>query len=575
MPSLSRLFLFLFLFRMKSMFLRIRNSFITSTRSRTNVPVSQNQQPTTDAKSLEITPLAPVHIYDPQLKAFPVIPIYVPQELVAHIFEHACFEKDFVTILGITQVSRLWRRVAFSTPTIWSTLSMSFASEEVPCHHADMVASWLSRSGDLDLHIVFHGFCTNPEIIEPIVRFSHRVSSLELQTPLASLLPLAALPGDSTFSRLRNFTSLTWGHPYDSESDLVDEEDALGLSFMERTFMIDQLLQCSDRRSLFLMAPNLTSVSIHHRSHLGDPFHLSGFMNLAAFGMRTEWGFVTHLVLKETHLDIEVLHNVLFHCPRLVFLDACVTGNYVTPPPLIVIQQVMEPVHVMTLHHLEHLQLSISLWDQSDSIGRQNCNFLFLSLRLPSLFEIHLHRVESPLHGLERLDSGFRLLKKLSLIDCQLGDSSRDLSHFLRSCVFLEEIQLEEASTEPAWWLDLALIQDLTVEPGSSMLPSLHKLVIKVQLPPYRVHGQPKWLLHSCILKMVASRWKPGPTGEEDVRQWSSVWLWFPHEPGEYLTNLEEGYEDLVKTGLDISLQYGRKVFTSNLEFYHELLDRE
>ncbi|THU89859.1 hypothetical protein K435DRAFT_864878 [Dendrothele bispora CBS 962.96] len=197
---------------------------------------------------------------------FPTIPT-VPENILGRILQDACIDADFTAVLGFSQVSHLWRDVASSTPVIWSSLLMSFTSDEgVPPHHEVMVSTWLTKSGNLDIHITLHGLTTDIGIITPILPFAPRIASLNLQTPLSSLLSLSALPENLFFPRLRAFNSVTWGHFYDS--NLIDEEVevpgfAFTHAFMERVAEVDRLLN-HERRGLFSVASNLVSLTVHH-----------------------------------------------------------------------------------------------------------------------------------------------------------------------------------------------------------------------------------------------------------------------------------------------------------------------
>ncbi|THU85605.1 hypothetical protein K435DRAFT_805760 [Dendrothele bispora CBS 962.96] len=493
----------------------------------------------------------------------------VPDNILGRILRHACIDADFTAVLGYSQVSHLWRDVASSTPAIWSSLLMSFTCDEgVPPHHEVMVSTWLTKSGDLDIHITLHGLTTDTGIITPILPFAPRIASLNLQTPLSSLLSLSALPESLFFTRLRTFNSISWGHFYDS--DLIDEEvEVPGFTFthafMERVAKVNHLLN-HERRGLFSVASNLVSLSIHHRNHPGpddlEPIDPSRSMSLVVLGSPSNWQRITSLDLKETHISIQVIHKILLECESLVFFDASITHTYITFLPFGMAQGRPEP-HIKTLSSLVHFHLSYSLWDQEADITRKSCTSLLQSLRLPALLKIYLENMENPLPGLQSLASCPSPLRVISLNGCQLGDTSQDLINLLRNCHLLEELRIEENPVVVSSWFDLALVEYLTVESESSALPLLRDLDIKVRLPHFdsaRSRQFRRVIFHPAILQMVMSRWKPGSI-DEKFACWSRIWLCLYDEPEEFLSDLVPAYHDLTETGLKITLWYDEKMF--------------
>ncbi|KAF8161779.1 hypothetical protein K438DRAFT_1985556 [Mycena galopus ATCC 62051] len=86
-----------------------------------------------------------------ELYAIPFPASALPAEITAEIFKH-CLPpftnlgwggvigkyRDIAPIL-LTQVCRTWRSIAATTPTLWSTLAITF--ESIPCHV--LSNSWL------------------------------------------------------------------------------------------------------------------------------------------------------------------------------------------------------------------------------------------------------------------------------------------------------------------------------------------------------------------------------------------------------------------------------------------------
>lgn len=73
-----------------------------------------------------------------------------PPEILSEIFQYFDSAPDFRTAYVPAQVCRLWRDVAFSTASLWTTLDLSLKEGEEELE-LDMAQQWLARSGELPI----------------------------------------------------------------------------------------------------------------------------------------------------------------------------------------------------------------------------------------------------------------------------------------------------------------------------------------------------------------------------------------------------------------------------------------
>ncbi|KAG9011350.1 hypothetical protein FRB94_008634 [Tulasnella sp. JGI-2019a] len=80
----------------------------------------------------------------------------MPQELLADVFRIIFWSGDKKCAWKLTGVNRLWRRIALSIPTLWSSIELTTTTTLCP---ADTIRLWLERSGTrtpLDINITLN-----------------------------------------------------------------------------------------------------------------------------------------------------------------------------------------------------------------------------------------------------------------------------------------------------------------------------------------------------------------------------------------------------------------------------------
>ncbi|KAJ7595981.1 hypothetical protein C8J56DRAFT_392847 [Mycena floridula] len=117
----------------------------------------------------------------------------LPVELLGSIFAECDNDNDGrLTLCDITSVCFLWRAVALSMPTLWSTIDIR---DPLPWH-VPMVKLWAQRSGDVTLKIHIGKSVEWEEhknlVLLALLPHLHRCQPLHVNKGLPSLLPEAA-----------------------------------------------------------------------------------------------------------------------------------------------------------------------------------------------------------------------------------------------------------------------------------------------------------------------------------------------------------------------------------------------
>ncbi|KAF9067479.1 hypothetical protein BDP27DRAFT_1267445 [Rhodocollybia butyracea] len=132
----------------------------------------------------------------------------MPPEIVSEIFMIYCsmYHRNYGglhqatrTRIILTSVCAAWRNAAVATPELWSELKVYREGyRRTNPADSDIVTQWLSRSGDLPLHLNISlrmGYMGN--ISEAFLAFSHRIHSLEVCLPMKHFEPFLHLPKSS------------------------------------------------------------------------------------------------------------------------------------------------------------------------------------------------------------------------------------------------------------------------------------------------------------------------------------------------------------------------------------------
>ncbi|KDR67519.1 hypothetical protein GALMADRAFT_258139 [Galerina marginata CBS 339.88] len=135
----------------------------------------------------------------------------VPTEVVARIFELCVLEPLGASYREMTKnerrmpliigsVCRVWRQIAFSTPQIWTSISIHLGNRHRPAQsgptYYTLAEEWLSRSRDLPLSVHVYGDEHSEEIrlLELLSQHSSRWECLDLALPYRVA---SCLQGDS------------------------------------------------------------------------------------------------------------------------------------------------------------------------------------------------------------------------------------------------------------------------------------------------------------------------------------------------------------------------------------------
>ncbi|KAJ7068840.1 hypothetical protein C8F01DRAFT_1119483 [Mycena amicta] len=132
-----------------------------------------------------------------QLHAIPYPILTLPPEIVSQIFIHSIPRAGsspgrlHAPTLP-TQVCRVWRAIAISTPALWTSFNIYLPERGWP-HLSQLTEMWLSRSGDLPLFVMLtgdHG-CTKSSMTHGLVttlkRYTRRIKRLSLNMAATDL----------------------------------------------------------------------------------------------------------------------------------------------------------------------------------------------------------------------------------------------------------------------------------------------------------------------------------------------------------------------------------------------------
>jgi hypothetical protein len=382
-------------------------------------------------------------------RRFPPI-LRLPHELSAQIFTTAFPENSrntwrSATPLVLGKVCSTWRRIAWSTPRLWNTISLR--RPQYSSVHIELLGEWLERSGQclLYIHITYPGFHngltqvkTTPlwQIVHLLSSFSKRWGKLDLDF--------------SDFILFEKFCSISGPHDLPLLSSLSIK--------LGRTMDPHHFIQP------FRQAPELLSL------------RLSGAASLKSLILPIHR--LTRVWLGYTPLDecLDLLRDnpQLVHCT----FDCIERGS-----------NTQNLSHVST-NQLESLDLYLG--------DRRAASDLFDYLTIPSLNELAIHtyvfqfRTSSFISFIER--SGC-VLQRLSLSSATISEKEFvDCMRVIPSLVELDLQYMTVTSGQRAEGTSRALNVDIS----GDLLPNLRKLSCTTQFIYL-----PGWL------DMLLSRWNP------------------------------------------------------------------
>ncbi|KAJ7167576.1 hypothetical protein C8R46DRAFT_1093464 [Mycena filopes] len=125
---------------------------------------------------------------------YPVLTL--PPEIICEIFLRCLPEERETDVVNpeeapllLTHICRVWRQIAISLPTLWTTFEVINIDAT---HLHDIAKTWFERSQNYRISVKIHGFLWRLENLDSLVevfsQHSHRMCSLELHLDLEDLL---------------------------------------------------------------------------------------------------------------------------------------------------------------------------------------------------------------------------------------------------------------------------------------------------------------------------------------------------------------------------------------------------
>ncbi|KAJ7643759.1 hypothetical protein FB45DRAFT_823492 [Roridomyces roridus] len=356
----------------------------------------------------------------------------IPEDVLREIFI-SCLPDDHDAFMDVTQaplllgrVCGLWRRVAYSTPRLWSSVYIPplgfdlVAPEDVERGLATFIKAWLERSKDcpLSISVALPFYSVNQEypklVLDHLLGVSRRIRHLQYKGPLQYVLPVLELGAE-----------------------------ALPMLESVRVELVEYPQAAQERSALFRV-PTL------HRLTLGAA-------DANALGFPLAWAQLTEINLTCYGVPgFNVMHalEVLDRCPSLIRCRLHVTAEAsFTPRPI----------------HLPHLQMLIILDLMSDD---PVADFLEC-LTMPCLRYLQLGRD----HNIPRfIDSSFANTKGLSVYLTGYTPVSQEMLSRITRFLPITHLRLGE----PAQDTYNSSLYDDTLETvlTATACPSLHHLEI-------------------------------------------------------------------------------------------------
>ncbi|KAE9401069.1 hypothetical protein BT96DRAFT_617273 [Gymnopus androsaceus JB14] len=212
----------------------------------------------------------------------------VPQEILSSVLELCCLPADGIwnstyDIIRhtsiLSQVCVAWRKAAHSTPRLWSKLCLATSdSGQWKRFKKDAwLKEWIERCRDcpLDLYLSLHQRRSVSRLFESILRFGHKIRSMNVWAALSSCLPLFHLPA-SSFPLLEEVSFRIIDHIHDTVEALVPlfphKISVLLDAPKLRCVRIEEYNDVPILELLALPAEQLTSLEINWISRLQDIF---------------------------------------------------------------------------------------------------------------------------------------------------------------------------------------------------------------------------------------------------------------------------------------------------------------
>ncbi|KDR78752.1 hypothetical protein GALMADRAFT_244302 [Galerina marginata CBS 339.88] len=249
----------------------------------------------------------------------------LPPELPSYIFE-LCVPLNNTSTSPMTDIERCapliigavcrgWRQIAWSTPRIWTFISIFLESQKFPVRY-ELAREWLNRSGQLPLTI----HITAPATISPSLdsRLGPMIEFINQHSSRWKELHLTVPP---------RFVSRFCG----------DSGGAPVLHTLKLQYMLP---------NLFCDIPDKNPFSLKHGKPMPSNVSISYFCSR---GVDIEWGYITHLFLGSISLTECI--SVLKSAPRLIHYalsDVSIPSSPPHRPHKPIVHQVLRELDVST-----------------------------------------------------------------------------------------------------------------------------------------------------------------------------------------------------------------------------------
>jgi len=339
-------------------------------------------------------------IHDPFIHKFPpeigshIFRLYLPTPLIYPIFDYPSNgQEEFLWALRLGAVCRKWRELAWATPNLWETLSITVMPSTLRIlgkSWPGLISEWLGRSGVLPLTIIFRrdGFSRNDEEEEEFDNATNRIIEVI------------------------NLHSSRWRHlSLEVDSDIPERFS--GSMDPNQLFLLE--LVAYGRRSL---TQNFTMKSKPFPTHIA-------LYNFSPTSITIGWDNITHATL--SNMNANECVEVLRRSPAMEYFkaddfirpsnDSPVDVDTFTVHPRIrsmdlshKSSDILDMIKVPALEEWTHFQESRRLPVDAmvSLIKRSGCYLKILNLQYISVRSENLPTLFQAVPSLERLEIGFR-----------------------------------------------------------------------------------------------------------------------------------------------------------------------
>jgi hypothetical protein len=353
----------------------------------------------------------------------------LPVELLAEIFRHCIPGRDtqpFINSFNRKEVPLLlgrvcsyWRSVAYSTPILWASLSITFHTKKLR-HDTNLIKAWIARSGECPLTIAVDEVFALPWMIRPVI----------------DVLVAVSYRWEHVTIHLRS----------QSVDSLTGIKSTLPLLKSLKLYLGASELATQDTRDIFEAAPQLHIVNLN--------------FGLDAGWFKLPWAQLTEFsAINYPRLRSDECVSILVRCPNLI---SCTFGSIYRP------LSTMYPVDWKPHFHLRTLQV----------YSTASLTHFFDCIMLPALCSIridgHLSYVVTELISL--------LSRSSSVLESAHFDvlSKNEEDHLIRCLEHMPSLVELRICQHKACFKINGLLRRLTPSPGGIVLaPKLQNFVLQ------------------------------------------------------------------------------------------------